>query len=179
MARCGRAVARAPACPHLPLGTGRGRRDGHAALQRHSSSGPGERLVLSTAGRSPWDGVGQLLSTLCIAHCVLLPVVLGFLPAATAEVLEGEAVHQGLVLFVTLTAVVAFVPGWRLHRRAGVPVLAVSGLLLLVAALFLPEGTSEALETGLTLGGGVLMAVAHARNRTLCRECCALKLGTA
>ena len=54
------------------------------------------------------------------------------------------------------------------------------GLVLLGGAAFLlPEGLNESLETGLTLGGGVLLAVAHARNRTLCRECCVLKPGAA
>ncbi len=134
--------------------------------------------MLSVARRSSWDGVGQLLSTLCIAHCVLLPLVLGFLPAA--EMLAGEAVHQGLLVCVALTAAVSFVPGWRLHRHAGVPVLAGAGLLLLlVAAFLLPEGESAALETGLTLGGSALMALAHARNRAMCRDCCALKSDSA
>lgn len=132
--------------------------------------------MLSVAGRPSWDGLGQLLSALCIAHCVLLPLALGLLPAATAELVEGEAVHQGLVFFVALCAGMAFVPGWRHHHRVEVVGLAVTGLVLLgVAAFFLPEGLSESLETGLTLGGGVFLAVAHARNRTLCRECCALK----
>ena len=136
--------------------------------------------MLSIAGRSSWDGLGQLLSTLCVVHCVLLPLALGFLPAATAELLEGEALHQGLVFFVVLCAGMAFIPGWRRHRRVEVPGLAVTGLVLLgVAAFLLPEGVSESLETGLTLGGGVLLAVAHARNRTLCRECCELKPGAA
>jgi hypothetical protein len=136
--------------------------------------------VLSDAGRPSWDGLGQLLSALCIAHCVLLPLVLGVLPTLAVEMLEGEAVHQGLVSFAALSAAAAFLPGWRLHRRADVPGLAVTGLvLLLIAAFFLPEGSSEVLETGLTLGGGVLLAVAHARNRSLCRECCALRPGAA
>jgi peptidoglycan/LPS O-acetylase OafA/YrhL len=117
------------------------------------------------AAASRWDSVGQLLSALCVAHCVGLPVVLGFLPAALAEVLEGEAVHQGLIAFVGLSALAAFVPGYRRHRRAAVVGLAVAALALLVAAAFLVPEEAEALETGLTLGGGVLMAIAHARNR--------------
>jgi hypothetical protein len=122
---------------------------------------------------SRWDAVGQLLSALCIAHCVALPVVLGLLPVAAAEFLEGEAVHHGLIGFVVVSAVAAFVPGYRLHQRTPVLGFAAAALGMLCAAAFLvPEG-AEALETGLTLAGGVLMAVAHARNRTLCRECCA------
>jgi hypothetical protein len=67
-------------------------------------------------------------------------------------------------------------PGFRQHRRLSVLVLAAVALGLLASAAFLlPETGSEGLEaaeTGLTLGGGVLMAVTHRRNRTLCRLCC-------
>lgn len=125
---------------------------------------------------SSWDSLGQVLSALCIAHCVALPLALGFLPTVAAEFLEGEAVHQGLIVFVVVTAVGAFLPGFRLHRRGAVLGLATVALALLVAAAFLlPEEGGELLEvaeTGLTLGGGLLMAVAHWRNRTLRRTCC-------
>jgi MerC mercury resistance protein len=135
---------------------------------------------MTATGRAFWDGLGQLLSALCMVHCMVLSLVLGFLPAATAEVVGGKAVHQGFVVFAALTAALAFLPAWRHHRRVEVPGLAVTGLLLLLIAVFLlPEGAGEALEMGLNLGGGVLLAVAHMRNRTLCRACCALKPGVA
>ncbi|WP_373564371.1 MerC family mercury resistance protein, partial [Myxococcus sp. CA039A] len=34
--------------------------------------------------------MGQLLSALCVVHCVVLPAVLGLLPAAAARWLGGE-----------------------------------------------------------------------------------------
>lgn len=130
-------------------------------------------MLTAARASSSWDWMGQLLSALCLAHCVALPLLTGLLPAATAEVLEGEAVHQGLIVFVVVTAAAAFVPGFRVHRRVSVLALAGVALALLgTAAFLLPEGTSEAAETGLTLGGGALMALAHWRNRTLCRDCC-------
>lgn len=136
--------------------------------------------MLSDVKRPSWDGLGQFLSALCIAHCVLLPLVLGFLPTLAVELLEGDAIHQGLAAFAVLSAVAAFLPGWRHHHRAEVLGLAATGLVLLVVAAFLlPEGASEALETGLSLAGGALLAVAHARNRTLCRACCSVRPGAA
>lgn len=127
----------------------------------------------STTTTSRWDGVGQLLSTLCIIHCVLVPLVLGFMPVAVAGVLEDEAVHHGLIALVAVGAVAAFVPGWRVHRQAPVLGLAALGLGLLLAAAFLvPEDAGKSWETALTLAGGLVMVVAHGRNRTLCRDCC-------
>lgn len=133
-------------------------------------------MLIAERPSTYWDWAGQVLSTLCIAHCLVLPLVLGLLPAAAAELLEGELVHQALIVFVGGTALAAFVPGFRVHRRVSVLLLATAALTLLVGAAFLlPEESfelSEAAETGLTLGGGALMAWAHWRNRTLCRECC-------
>ncbi|QSQ27424.1 MerC domain-containing protein [Pyxidicoccus parkwayensis] len=127
----------------------------------------------STSSRSRWDGVGQFLSALCIVHCVVLPLVLGLLPVAVSGVMEGEAVHRWLLVPVVTSALVAFLPGWRLHRRASAPGLAVLGLMLLSAGAFLvPEGATGPWETVLTLSGGVVMVMAHACNRSLCRDCC-------
>jgi len=130
-------------------------------------------LARNEVTASRWDAVGQFLSALCLAHCLALPVVLGLLPAAAAEFLEGEGVHRGLLGFVVVSAAGAFVPGYRRHGRASVLGFAGVALGLLCTAAFLVPEEAEALETGLTLAGGVLMAVAHARNRTLCRQCCA------
>jgi hypothetical protein len=122
---------------------------------------------------SRWDGVGQLVSTLCMVHCVLLSGVLAFLPVALAEALEDESVHHGLLVLVAVSALAAFGPGWRLHRRASPPLLAALGLaLLLGAALAVPEDTTLPWEAGLTLAGGGVMVLAHARNRALSRDCC-------
>ncbi|AGC44717.1 hypothetical protein MYSTI_03405 [Myxococcus stipitatus DSM 14675] len=122
---------------------------------------------------SRWDGWGQVLSALCVVHCVALPAVFGLLPAAAAGWLSGEGTHQGLLVLALAGALAAFIPGWRLHRRAAVPMLGIAGLSLLAAGAFLvPEGASEGWEMGLTLAGGAVMAVAHGRNRALCRDCC-------
>lgn len=127
----------------------------------------------TTTTDSRWDGVGQLLSALCIVHCVLVPLVLGFMPVALAGMLEDEAVHHGLLALVAVSALAAFVPGWRLHRRASALGLAALGLGLLAGGAFLvPEDAAGPWEMGLTLAGGIAMAVAHGRNRTLCRDCC-------
>lgn len=127
----------------------------------------------SEATRSRWDGVGQLLSALCIVHCILLPVVLGLLPVAVAGVLAHESVHRWLLALVATSALASFVPGWRRHRRTSAAGLAVLGGALLVGGAFLvPEDATGPWETGLTLAGGLVMAAAHGRNRSLCRDCC-------
>jgi peptidoglycan/LPS O-acetylase OafA/YrhL len=99
-------------------------------------------------------------------------MVLGLLPLAAAEALEAEGVHHALVALVAMGALAAFVPGWRLHRDASVPVLAALGLALLAGGAFLlpEEESSVPWETLLTLGGSAGMLLAHGRNRVLRRR---------
>ena len=51
------------------------------------------------AGR--WDAWGQALSVLCMAHCVLLPLALGALPAVMSQSLEDAPIHLGVLALQT------------------------------------------------------------------------------
>ena len=78
----------------------------------------------------PWDGLGVAASSLCLAHCLLLPVFTTFLPVLGTQFL-------GVVL-----GLVASVFGLRLSFKADLPtgatVVGVLGLLPLVAAFARP-----------------------------------------
>ena len=102
------------------------------------------------------------LSALCLAHCLLLPVAAALLPALAAAG-KAEWVH---LLFVAFSVPLAAAALWRAHRLRPLPglllALAGAGIAgLLAGALGWP---SEALETPLTVAGGVLLASAHAWN---------------
>ena len=102
------------------------------------------------------------LSALCLVHCLLLPVVAALLPVLAAA---GEAEWMHL-LFVVLAVPLATAALWRAHglRPLPGPLLALAGTGitgLLAGALGWP---SEALETPLTVAGGVLLASAHVWN---------------
>ncbi len=108
------------------------------------------------------DLLGTVLSGVCMVHCVSMPALMSAAPAA-ASVLGGF--HPVLLGAVALVALWAFWPGFRVHRRLEVVVLAGLGFsLLAVAALAFEESV---LETVLSLGGAALMMVAHLRNRAL------------
>ncbi|MCI0572235.1 MAG: MerC domain-containing protein [Myxococcaceae bacterium] len=102
----------------------------------------------------------------------MAPLVLGLLPAATAELFEGENLHGLLLTFALAFAAMALLPGYRRHKSKGVIVLGALGAVALVLGMFAGE-EHAALETGATLAGGACLTLAHARNHTLCRACCA------
>lgn len=99
------------------------------------------------------------LSSLCLIHCLILPVLGAVLPVA-GNMAEAEWIHQLLVLMtlpITAFAVIR-------HRKSKVLfsfiVPAALGLVLLLTAGFV-----EALhdfETQLTIVGAILLASAHA-----------------
>lgn len=120
-----------------------------------------------------WDAWGQALSLLCLAHCLLLPLILGALPVVMARSLEHTPFHSGVVVLAALIGGVSFVSGFRQHQDWRVPALGAVGVAVLVLAQFLSEGH---LETGVTVVGGTLLWVTHGLNRRRCQACCAVEL---
>ena len=98
------------------------------------------------------------ISTLCLLHCLALPLLSVLLPVA-GQLSENEAIHRALVIMavpVSLSAV------WQSLRNPAFRLFIVgtlSGLLLLLVAAF-----SEALsayEEPLTISGALLLGLAH------------------
>lgn len=110
------------------------------------------------------DRLGIIFSSLCIVHCIAVPLILGLgVSGLLATVLTTEFVHYilivpvGLLILLTLPAV---------YKRDGVvsPILAgLLGMLFLIAALFLGEDK----EAVLTIIGGSLLVIFHLWNLRL------------
>ena len=125
---------------------------------------PANPMNLLDAKSVRWSPAARLdmfavsLSTLCVLHCVALPVLLALMPAA-AQAAENELVHRVLVLAavpVSLRVVWKALPveGNRLFVSA-----ALGGLGLLLVGAFI-EAVSR-YEQPITVVGGVLLGSAH------------------
>lgn len=97
-------------------------------------------LAFRRSSRHKWgmlndwrDRLGICLSVICMAHCLLTPLVLAIVPLGTAFGFWHSGVHQLFLFIVPLIAAVAFVPGWRLHRDSRVWIFAALGLVFLFA----------------------------------------------
>lgn len=125
---------------------------------------------------SHWDNVGISASGLCVAHCLMLPVIVTFLPWFGLEFLAREITHQILVLLLIGFGLCAFIPGYRLHGRFWVAALALAGWAILVFATFAAdeifgETFSERWETPLIILGSAILIAAHLKNLNFCRIC--------
>ena len=113
------------------------------------------------------DSVGISLSVICMAHCLLLPVLLVF-GVGLAEFWPGgrDLTHVVMLFFVVPISGIALAGGWLRHRRDGVLGLGlVSVGLLTFAALYAHDNLSPLADALITTLGGGLLALAHWRNQ--------------
>ncbi|MGC6331009.1 MerC domain-containing protein [Rhizorhabdus sp. FW153] len=116
----------------------------------------------SARAESLLDGFAVCASFTCMAHCLLLPLLLAALPAFADRLDPGESFHLIVLLLAIPTSAFALVAGWRRHR-ASVP-LAVGSAGLVLMAAGIAFASREAIETGLTVAGSLLLAGAHIAN---------------
>ena len=113
-------------------------------------------VVDSSSARFDMYAVG--LSTLCLIHCIALPILVTVLPAV-ALAAENELVHKVLVVIavpVSLRVVWKALPGEGNGLFVGA---ALVGLGLLLLAAFVEA--ASAYEQPITVVGGTLLASAH------------------
>jgi len=111
----------------------------------------------ASAGRT-WDLSAATLSSVCVLHCLGLPLLTTLLPVASLFS-DSHLLHVAMVLLaipVTLRVVLSEV---ATRRREVFITAALTGLCLMLAAVLVP--VPEAYETPLTVIGGALLVCAH------------------
>ncbi|MEM7221193.1 MAG: MerC domain-containing protein [Pseudomonadota bacterium] len=113
----------------------------------------------STDRSGPWDLLAAGLSSLCVLHCLGLPVLAAVFSVA-AMGFDAHELHLVMVAFaVPISLRVVWLEGWADSRAARFSLLVVIGLALLISALIF--ASNERAETVLTLAGGSVLASAH------------------
>ena len=117
------------------------------------------------------DRVAISVSTLCILHCLVTPLLLVAVPVISSTFVADELFHKTLVAFVLPASLVALFLGCRRHRDHTVLILGSLGLvcLVLVAAVG-HELLGELGEKVGTVIGGAILVAGHIRNYYLCRH---------
>ncbi len=119
------------------------------------------------------DLAGVTASGICLIHCLLTPIVISLFPSAIPY-LPGDAwLHRTLAAGIVLLGAVAFVPGYRLHRRKPLLALVGTGMSLILTVAWTGEGMSRVLELALSVSGSMMLVAAHLLNRSFCLQCIA------
>ncbi len=118
------------------------------------------------------DRLGVAASTLCFLHCLFTPILLS-LSAVSAHFLPSEErTHRVLAVAVAALGALAFVSGYRRHRKLRVPLAMALGLALICAAAWWGDRfPAHWMEVSVTLAGSFFMILGHRMNHTFCRAC--------
>lgn len=127
-------------------------------------------MVIKSLLEKGWgDRAAICFSSLCILHCLLLPVLLVAYPIGIVVTLSDEIFHQIMVSVALPLSLVSLYVGYGHHKRNQLIVLGGIGIVMLVLPLTTPhELISESGETWLTVVGAVILCMAHVVNFRLC-----------
>lgn len=111
------------------------------------------------------DVLGIGASSLCVIHCLLMPLVLA-LPMCGIQFLHDGAVHPFLAGFVVMFGLTSILPGYRKHRECATLMAMALGLSLVLLATFVIEpALGEHWEMLVITAGNFLIVSAHIRNQ--------------
>lgn len=117
------------------------------------------------------DYAGMAASALCLVHCLAMPLLIAAFPLLG---LGGKhhALHDALLLGVTVPVLLALVPGYLKHRDPVALSLGLVGLGAFLLAVFVvgPQ-LGDMAETVAAVLSSVLLLGAHWRNHRYCKDC--------
>lgn len=111
------------------------------------------------------DRIAIALSTVCIVHCLAMPLLVALLPVAAVAFGNDAHFHALMLWLVVPTSAVGFALGFRVHHSAGIVTLgALAVAVLAVVALWGHASLPPAVEIGVNVAASLLLASAHWRN---------------
>lgn len=114
------------------------------------------------------DRIAIGLSSLCLVHCLAMPLLLLALPTASLVFAFPEHFHLAMWVAAIPVSLIALRSGHGHHRHLLPAVAAVVGLCFLgYGAVFI---IAERVELSMTVTGAILLAAAHFRNAHLVAE---------
>jgi len=117
------------------------------------------------------DKVAIGVSSLCIAHCLIFPLIAVIMPSIVALGLTSESFHFWMVISVIPSSIYALSLGCKKHKNISIVIIGLLGLSFLTLALFLGHNLlGELGEKALTLIGSLLISFAHIKNFKLCHH---------
>ncbi|NJS14882.1 MAG: MerC domain-containing protein [Sphingopyxis sp.] len=94
------------------------------------------------------DKLGMAISSLCLLHCLAVPVGAALLPMMSHGLALPEWLHLMLLSAALPVAASALWQGWRRHGRMGIAMLGAGGLALLGAGPDVPRGRHRRARSG-------------------------------
>ncbi len=116
--------------------------------------------------RDIWDRIGISASLICVAHCLVTPLLVFSLPVA-GEFLSQAWFHATIIVIVFPVAIWALLNGYREHHLKRVLWLGGVGLLLISGAIYVGH-ENWLYEFSLMVAAGITLSAAHYFNLRAC-----------
>lgn len=117
------------------------------------------------------DILGTYASWVCVAHCLLLPFLIGIIPFFGLSYILSESIELFLIVVTVLIALSSLLPAYLTqHGKLRSIVLALSGITLIILTYILFEENLIA-QIIFLVAGATLISSAHKINRFLCQRC--------
>ncbi len=117
------------------------------------------------------DKVAISISSLCVAHCLIFPVMVVLIPSLSVLGLTSESFHFWMIVTVIPSSIYALAIGCKKHAQISICLIGALGLSCLIFAFLLgADILGERGEKVLTLFGAIHIAMAHIKNFKLCQQ---------
>ncbi|MBQ7567763.1 MerC domain-containing protein [bacterium] len=116
------------------------------------------------------DMVGVALSTACLIHCTILPLVLALLPMFGSHFHLDEKWHWILTGVIVPVALLALLTGWKRHHRDIVLRLGIISLIMILGAPVCHDFFGHAFEECVATAGSFILISAHIINHKTLRR---------
>jgi len=111
------------------------------------------------------DRIAITLSTICIVHCLAMPLVIAMLPIVAVTFGSDGHFHSLMLWLVVPTSAVGFALGFRVHAKAGIVLTGtVAVAILAIVALWGHAAWDATTEVAVNVAASLLLASAHWRN---------------
>lgn len=116
------------------------------------------------------DLAGVFASSLCMVHCLVMPIILALLPVLARPLMEHDSLHIGLAGFVLFFCICAYLPGYMKHKDRRLLYVGAAGLALVFFATFQARYWGEIAEVVILTMGNLLIVFGHLLNRYLLKH---------
>jgi hypothetical protein len=101
---------------------------------------------------------------------MLLPFLILLIPSLEHLMGEHEYTHLFFAILIWPTALLAFIPAYKHHKKKWILVTAVLGLVLITSSLLAHEYFNETIEAVVSIVGSFILVFAHYQNY-ICNKC--------
>ena len=133
-----------------------------------------------------FDNAGIILSTICLIHCIMLPLALTTTQLLGVQLIphspHGFSFHMIMAVVLLGVGSIAFIQGYRKHKHKLPLIGGIIGTLLLFISAFGVstyfshlENIHGWLERGPTLLGTFILISSHIKNRQCLKQPCQIK----